>query len=534
MTHRRENPRLDSDVGIHGIVGQRKRRKQDYVLYPNHSSDNPMNPSHSWSWFRFGGAAWLAVTVALPAFANPSGGGPPGASASAPQPTGGAGGSYVLPLCDQPRELTLQQVVQQMLRNSPTVLQSRERMRQQGNSHYQAWSAWSPKLRATAKQSHTLPVPEEPPAGTTGTPAAAPARPSQTADATFSVSVPLFQPGAAAQLRSTRLQERAGKHLLRHDRATAVLNAVQGYYTVVMRAEHVRQARQLVTRATAHEQFVNERMMHGLVKTLDRTRVLLELQRAQDTLRQAQLQEQFAIGQLGVLIGAQCAFAVVKPKDDVGTQDLPPDTQTRELTHKALHVRQDLQAQQLTLLASRASCSSAWLALLPRVELAGQAQYTTNPLGSSQEHWGGAVMIQGTWDLDVIGRHAQMRQVASALRGERIKTELLRRQVPARVRGRLKELEVKRQSVVTLRRGLELATQLQEDTDLLYRQGSDSVTMKDVVDADYKAFEARTQLTKAELELRIMRAKLLHARGLLEPATLMAPVPPAIVAHPEE
>lgn len=486
-----------------------------------------MNPSHLWYWF--GTASWLAVTVALSAFANPG-----GASSTQPASGGGAGGSYVLPPCDQPRELTLQQAVQQMLRNSPTVLQSRERMRQQGNSHYQAWSAWSPKLRTVAKQSHTLPVPEQPAAGAAGTPAAAPTRPSQTADATFSVSVPLFQPGAVGQLRSTRLQERAGKHLLRHDRATAVLNAVQGYYTVVMQAEHVRQARQLVARATAHEQFVHERVMHGLVKTVDRTRVLLELQRAQDTLRQAELQQQFAVGQLGLLIGAQCAFAVVKPKDAVQAQNFPRDTETRELAQSALHVRQDLQAQHLALQAARGARNSAWLALVPRVELAGQAQYTTRPLGASQEHWGGAIAIQGTWELDVVGRHAQLRQVASTLRGERIKTELLRRQVPAQVRGRLEELAIKRQSVVTLRRGLELATQLQEDTDLLYRQGSDAVTMKDVVDADYKAFEAQTQLTKAELELRIMRAKLLHARGLLEPAALTAPIPSAVVTNPGE
>ncbi|MEM7403293.1 MAG: TolC family protein [Myxococcota bacterium] len=465
-------------------------------------------------------------------------------------------GSYVLNMCQQVPELSLSQVVQQALRQDASVQLSREQLKQSSAQYWINWSALLPKLSMTAQ--HTSNVPRssndqlgaanqqaqaelyeqvarlseqagDARAAETLTRAAAALRnapttsfatiPDQQVDTGFIVSVPLFSPVALAQLRSGKLNMRSAQNRLRHTQSTTLLNAVQGFYTVATQQQQLLQAEAFLVTAQQHQTFVAERVRRGLRRAVDLTRVQLQLQQALQGVKQAQLNHQLAVGALGVLLGQECFFRVRQPDLPLLQPDQTPTVE--QVVQRSLQSRSDLQAKYMSVKSIRSLYQGAGLAFLPMVEFASQTRYRQTDPTFPTDSWATALSIRGTWSLFEGGRRwAQWKQASALLRSERIAAHLLQRQVQAEAAAAVHELQNKRQQLQTLKTSLQLTKQLQEDTQILYRQGSDTVTSTDMIDANYKVFAAHIQLSSMQAQLQVAWAKLLHVQGLLKPVVL--------------
>ncbi|MEM7589407.1 MAG: TolC family protein [Myxococcota bacterium] len=521
---------------------------------------------------------WLAVlclgVASLTAHAGNMSGGPPANASSAAEPSGSGSasaapssgapaisqgqGSYVLKMCQHIPEFSLSQVVQRALQQDASIQLSREQVKQQQAQYRINWAALLPKLSVMAQ--HTSNVPQ----ASSGSEAANPAAqaqlyeqvaklsdqagdtqaaaglrqaaeavqaqatqsagassfgvmPDQKVDTAFTISVPLFHPAALIQLRSGKLNVRSAQNRLQHTRSSTLLSAVQGFYAVETQQQQLRQAQAFVDTAQAHQTFVQERVHRGLRKAVELTRAQLQLQQALQALRQAQLNHQFAVGALGMLLGEDCFFHVRKPSSSLLKPDHTPPLQ--EVVQRSLQSRLDLRAKHMAVKSIRATYQSASFLFLPLVEFASQTRYSHADPVSSADPWSTSLSIKSTWSLFEGGRRfAQWSQASSLLRSERIGAHLLQRQVQGQARAAVHELQTRRQQVNTLETSLELAKQLQEDTRILYRQGSDAVTSTDMINANYKVFEAQTQLHSMQAQLQVAWVKLLHVQGLLKPA----------------
>lgn len=334
-------------------------------------------------------------------------------------------------------------------------------------------------------------------------------QPSNVFNAQLSVSLPLFQGRAIPLLQNAedgvRLAERARAQV----RNALLYSATRAYHSAVAAQKLVAIAGRQHESAERHREATRARVEAQTQPPLALKRAELEELRARQQLESANAAADLAIASLGLLVGRTEGFAVTDPDEPpAAVVDLPAD----ELVTRALDARPDVAAQRLALEMARRSEVDAWMMFLPSVNVVGSARATSFTQGFVRDPITGTLSLTASLPLYDGGvRYAALRESASRIREETIRTRQLEDRVAAQVRGNSRDIDVKVRALALARETVVVARTAREQAEAMFQAGVG--TSLDVSDTGLALFVAENDAARAELDLQLARAGLSWALG---------------------
>ncbi|MGC3997685.1 MAG: TolC family protein [Anaeromyxobacter sp.] len=431
-------------------------------------------------------AALLALTAAAQAPA------PPAAGAGAPGPA----------------VLTLAQALEELDRQSLSLVQARSRAAEASGLARQALAPLLPSLAVGASwvqnsDDAVMNLPGTPPR-------VIPIQPLHSATASASARLPLVEPSAWFDLAAARDAARAADLGASATRLTLRTGFAQAAHQAAATEELVSASERAVENAAELTRSAERRVAAGTAAPLDALRARTELVKRQSDLADARAGLDKAELALGILLGRPAPVRVTVP--DVGAQPDPaPTAQVEPLEAEALAHRPELAATQAQVEAAQAGVRSAWARLAPQLS-ASASVFRSDTLQITEEYDGWRATLDLSWPLYDGGfRYGKRRQAEAQLTGARAGAEAQRLAVVQEVRDAARDLEVARERLRLAGTQRDLAAETRASAQRSFDAGIASSL--DVIDANDRLFQAETGLAGARARLAAARLALLRALG---------------------
>lgn len=266
----------------------------------------------------------------------------------------------------------------------------------------------------------------------------------------------------------------------------------------------------------AEERLNNTRAHYNLVKTRfeNKSATILILQKAELDVLKAEQQVQTVqdalsatLAALGSLWGQVDQFTIDPPAIGV----LPIQTE-EEMTAAATENRLDLKTRKLALQITERNILDAWMQFAPTVSLVGQFRASSNTSGFVSTLGSSSLTIQANIPLyDGGARYANLDDVQSKIREEKLKIAQLEEKIGAQVRGNLRDIAAKERALVLSQKTAALAQTSFTQAQTLYQNGV--ATSTDVSDANLALYASENDLANAEIALALAKMGLHYVVG---------------------
>jgi len=322
-------------------------------------------------------------------------------------------------------------------------------------------------------------------------------------DGRFTIAVPILDLSAWASFFSAEASADAAagrtENAEREARAAVVVlwHQLVGSRMVVSAAERsLAVAEQSRTNAAA-------RVEVGAAPQLELDRAEAEVQRARQSLAEAQLNATLAARNLRNATGLEPSDRLVQLDDDLAPE---PDLQ-RYLAEVEQHPL--IQASRADALAAERGEHAAWLSLAPTIS--GQfTERVTNAAGfGPSNQW--AAGVTATWNLD-FGRPASINTRGAAAERARIGLEQARQQVETQIFEAWQRVSTSRARAEAAAAALTAMRRASEDARARFETGA--ATQLDVIQTERDLFTAEVQHIQAIADLRVARAVLRIRSGV--------------------
>lgn len=341
-------------------------------------------------------------------------------------------------------------------------------------------------------------------------------QPSNVFTGQLTVSVPLFQGRALPLLRNAMDAVTVADRARQQVRNALLYSSARAYHSAVAAQKLVAIAAQQLDSATRHKVATQARVDAQTQPALALRRAELEELRARQQLESARAGADIAIAALGLLIGRTESFTVADPGETAPAPDAPPATDAvpapDALVARALDARPDVAAQRIALDMARRTEVDAWMMFAPSVNVVGSARATSFTQGFVRDPVTGTLSLTASVPLyDGGARYAALRESASRVREETIRTRQVEDRVAAQVRGNSRDVEVKARALALARESTAVARTAYEQAEAMFQAGVG--TALDVSDTALALFLAENEATRAELDLKMARVGLLWVLG---------------------
>jgi outer membrane protein TolC len=412
------------------------------------------------------------------------------------------------PEAPSPSAVTLDQALEELDRQSLTLVQARSRVDEAQGVARQALAALLPTASAGVSYLHNsdearLALALPPPAPTVD-------KVLQAKDSTTwtaGVRVPLLVPTAWFDLAAAREAARAAGRS--SDAARLALRAAlaQSAHLATGAEEQVAAAARAVESAAALVQSAERRVQAGTAAPLEVTRARAEQVRRQSDLVGARAAVEGAWLGVGVLLGRSRPVRIQVP-DVEGAPAPGLDGPAEALVGEALQQRPEVDAQTAQARAAEAGIRSAWARLLPQLSASASASHADVPfLTGKKDAW--RVGVDLTWPIYDGGyRYGKLRQAEAQATGARAGLDAERLAVEREVLDGQRNLRVADERLRLAHAQAELAA----DTAASIRRSFEAgiASSLDVIDANDRLYladsglaDARARLAQARIALRL-------------------------------
>jgi outer membrane protein TolC len=328
-------------------------------------------------------------------------------------------------------------------------------------------------------------------------------QPQDQLDARFVVAAPILDLSAWATFLSAEsladaADQRAG-NAQREARATVVLL----WHQVVASRSFVRAAERTLEVAEQNRNNAQARTEVGAAPQLELARAEAEVQRARQSLAEAQLSATLSARNLQNATGITPSDAEVELEDDLH-EEPALDRFLAEIEHHPL-----VSAARYDALAAERSEHAAWLTLAPTVT-AQFAERLTNAAGfGPNNQW--AASVTATWQFDFV-RPASIGTRGAAAELARIRAEQARQQVETAIFEAWQRVATQRVRAEAARAALEASARAVSDARARYDTGA--ATQLELIQAERDLFSAEVARIQADADLRIARLVLRIRSGV--------------------
>jgi outer membrane protein TolC len=314
-------------------------------------------------------------------------------------------------------------------------------------------------------------------------------------EARFALVVPIIDASAWSGFLGAEQTAAAASERERAIGVDTEASVITAYYSLVA-SRAVRDAAER-TLATSEENVgvVSSRVDAGLGSELDRQRAIADVERARQSVAEAELAEAIAARNLYVTTGLAADISDAALDDELAPEDpLEQYTGTAEQ-------QPGVRAAELDVRAARHALDAAWLTLVPTVS-ATASERLTNATGFNAQSSAWAVGVSATWILD-LGRPA-----AISARDRQLEAALLRRERAERTAQTaiIEAWHRVRSSIARARASraaLEASTRAAEVARARFSAGTG--TQLEVSQSERDLFAAEVARIQADADLRVAR-----------------------------
>ena len=334
-------------------------------------------------------------------------------------------------------------------------------------------------------------------------------QPAHNLSGEVSVSMPLFN----GRLIPLLLNSYDGVELSKaaaHQLQSALLYTVaRTYYTAASAKKMMSLVDRQVVNAKAHAENVAGRVELGAATPLSLQRAQLNVVRAEQSKRDMMHGYRMALGGLGSLMGLDTDFDVVEPESMVPVED---GQTVEELLSRALKNRPERKVQKLSVTVADRSRTDAWMMFAPSFAIVGRGRYNSNTSGLTPQPLTGAVMVTASIPIyDGGERYAALKESASRVRTELLKTKQLETRIGQEVRGALSDVRLKKEALTSAEDSAALARETAKSAKDFYELGL--ATSLDVIDADLAVHLAEIEAVQSKFALEQARIRLAYTIG---------------------
>ncbi|MEX1182691.1 MAG: TolC family protein [Gemmatimonadota bacterium] len=404
-----------------------------------------------------------------------------------------------------PAVMTLEEVVQRTLQNSPQIVQAQGAVQTAGSAERSALGTYLPSLSFSSGASLASSERFDPNLGTTVSGS------SDSYSAGMSSSIDIFTGGRrGAQMAQARAQTDVSEASLTEQRYTVTRTAKAAFFDVLRATDVIRSAEARVRRAQEALDAAELRQQAGSATRSDQLRARLEVSNARQALLQAENQKRTAMYALGRLVAAD------------GPVDARADApfEVRDLPLSRESIVELAVSQSPTVVTAVANERSAGYGVR-----SARAQYLPSLSGSGSYNWSNTDPsfnnVRGSWSTrlslsyPVFNRFAREEQVDRARVQERVaeyQLQDVQRAARANVERVLGSLETARLQIELAQESLAMAEEDLRVQQERYRLGVATIleqvsSQESLVSAENALISARYdyQLALAELEALIGR-----------------------------
>lgn len=334
-------------------------------------------------------------------------------------------------------------------------------------------------------------------------------QPGNVFDAQLSLNQPLMNLASIAAIHTAQIQVQQSRSTVEQVSSTKSIEVARAYMQALKSLRVRMVAENALDRAKAQLKRMDQKAKSGLVRMADVRRMQVEENNARNSLEKSRADEQFALGNLGVLLGQDETFLLesgtaVKMFDRMHQEDT--------LVSSALSLRSELKTQQHAIKLAEQMRQSIYAKYFPTIDFSAQGYYTTNTAGFIDRAFRGLVMIQASMDIYDGGENSsKISEYQAKIREERAKSVDLQRQVQAQVQGCLLDIDIKRQALQTAQENYELSSAILEETQANYKSGL--LDTLDLIDASHQLIESEIAIENARTDLELAQIELAYASG---------------------
>lgn len=334
-------------------------------------------------------------------------------------------------------------------------------------------------------------------------------QPAHTLTANGTIAIPVFNGRTIPLIMNSYDLVSQARWTIDRARQQALYGVASLYYAAITLKKVTSIAESNAKAAETHRGATEARVAAGALPAIALKRAEYDLVQAQQTVRSARSSYAMLLGSLGQFIGVDTLFEVEAPSEVVAVEAQGnPD----QFYARALDSRRDLKALRVALHMAERGNLDYWMRYAPTLNLAGQANWTSNTNGFQTDPWTYNVVLQlGIPLYDGGERYAARDEAASKIRQARLTIEKNEDQTASLIRGNLDDISVKLDGLKQSQLAVELAKENQRNAEALFDVGA--ATNIEVIDANNAAFSAEIALVRDELALRLARLGLLFVVG---------------------
>ncbi len=334
-------------------------------------------------------------------------------------------------------------------------------------------------------------------------------QPAQVFDANLSLSQPLLDMPAYESIQTATLEQKRSENTYQRVRTDVLTDVARAYFQAVRARRLTQIAHNKKIRSDAQVRRMKEKYRLALARMVDVHRLEVEASNANEQLVEAQANEEFALGNLGMLIGEKEQFYIeqnntVKPLDKLSP--------VNRLLEQATAHRDDLKVQLHTVKLAHQEQASADALFYPTLDIVGQGLYTSNTSGFVNKPFRGVVMLQASWQLyDGGNRYGKRQEALGRMSEEKIKLNDLQRRIESEIRAKLTDIKTKERMLQTARETLYLQKKVYKDTQNTFQGGL--LEILDLIDANQQLADGERKLENAQTDLDLARIELASSCG---------------------
>jgi len=334
-------------------------------------------------------------------------------------------------------------------------------------------------------------------------------QPAHTFTANGTIAIPVFNGRTIPLIMNSYDLVSQARWTIDRARQQALYGVASLYYAAVTLKKVAGIAEANAKSAETHRAATEARVAAGALPAIALKRAQYDLVQAQQTVRSARSSYAMLLGSLGQFIGVDTMFEVEAPYE---VKAVEGEGNADQFYSRALASRRDLKALRVALNMAERGNLDYWMRYAPTLNLAGQANWTSNTNGFQTDPWTYNVVLQlGIPLYDGGERYAARDEAASKIRQAKLTIEKNEDQTGSLIRGNLDDISVKLDGLKQSQLAVDLAKENQRNAEALFDVGA--ATNIEVIDANNAAFSAEIALVRDELALRLARLGLLFVVG---------------------
>ena len=347
-------------------------------------------------------------------------------------------------------------------------------------------------------------------------------QPAHSLSGEVSVSMPLFNGRLIPLLLNSYDGVELSKAAASQLQQALLYTVARTYYTAASAKKMMTLVDKQVANAKAHAENVAGRVDLGAATPLSLQRAQLNVVRAEQSKRDMMHGYRMALGGLGSLMGLDTDFHIVEPEDMVAVEE---GHSVEKLLSRALSNRPERKVQKLSVTLADRGRTDAWMMFAPSFALVGRGRYNSNTSGLTPQPLTGSVMVTASIPIyDGGERYAALKESASRVRAELLKTKQLETRIGQEVRGALSDVSLKKEALSSAHESAALARETAKSAKDFYELGL--ATSLDVIDADLAVHLAEIETVQSKFALEQARIRLAYTIGEY-PSILQANLPSA-------